>query len=160
MDTRVRYLLILAAYIAVMIVAGTAVTVRFTDLDPVDSFYYVVQTLWTVGYGDVVPAGDVGKSITLALNFFGTVGVLSAIGIVSGIVLDRFIVRQRRVEEEASRRLAQMREAVFRWADENGVDREAVEEVLGHERHRCRTHQMERAGGGVPCGFDGGLLSS
>ena len=135
MDTRVRYLLILAAYIAVVIVAGTAVTVRFTDLDPVDSFYYVVQTLWTVGYGDVVPAGDVGKSITLALNFFGTVGVLSAIGIVSGIVLDRFIVRQRRVEEEASRRLAQMREAVFRWADENGVDREAVEEVLGHERH-------------------------
>lgn len=93
MDTRVRYLLILAAYIAVVIVAGTAVTVRFTDLDPVDSFYYVVQTLWTVGYGDVVPAGDVGKSITLALNFFGTVGVLSAIGIVSGIVLDRFIVR-------------------------------------------------------------------
>lgn len=49
MDTRVRYLLILAAYIAVVIVAGTAVTVRFTDLDPVDSFYYVVQTLWTVG---------------------------------------------------------------------------------------------------------------
>ena len=65
MDTRVRYLVVLIAYVAIVIVAGTAVTIRFTELDAVDSFYYVVQTLWTVGYGDVVPAGHVGKVITL-----------------------------------------------------------------------------------------------
>ncbi len=89
MDTRVRYLLILAVYVAACVVVGTGVTVHLTDLNGADSFYYVVQTLWTVGFGDVIPAGHVGRVITLALNFFGTIGVLSAIGIVSGIVLDR-----------------------------------------------------------------------
>ena len=126
MDRYPSYLWMVVAYMAALIVGATVATMWACDMNATDSFYFVVQTLWTVGYGDVVPAGDIGKSITLALNFFGTVGVLSAIGIVSGIVLDRFIVRQRRVEEEAWRRLAQMREAVFRWAEDNGVDREAV----------------------------------
>ena len=58
MDTRVRYLLILAVYVAACVVVGTGVTVHLTDLNGADSFYYVVQTLWTVGFGDVIWGGS------------------------------------------------------------------------------------------------------
>ena len=161
MDTRVRYLLILAVYVAACVVVGTGVTVHLTDLNGADSFYYVVQTLWTVGFGDVIPAGHVGRVITLALNFFGTIGVLSAIGIVSGIVLDRFVVRQRRLAEDYAHRRERISSAIYEWADENGVERDRVEEaIVFDEVHRRRASEMERGRGRVPGGIDRSVLSS
>ena len=94
------YLRVVVIYMGILIAGATLTVMEVCGLSATDSFYYVVQTLWTVGFGDVIPAGHMGRVITLALNFFGTIGVLSAIGIVSGIVLDRFVVRQRRLAED------------------------------------------------------------
>ena len=134
MDTRVRYLLILAAYIAAVIVAGPAVTVRFTDLDPVDSFYYVVQTLWTVGYGDVTPTGEEGRIIAIAVMLFGTVGITSALGVVGGMVLDRHAKRHDALEKEVEDRRRRNLESLYRWAESKGLSRESVDRALEETR--------------------------
>lgn len=87
MDTRVRYLLILAAYIAAVIVAGTAVTVRFTDLDPVDSFYYVFCTSTTAGFGDLVVSPD-NRLVASVFMMIGATLVLSLAANVGQWILD------------------------------------------------------------------------
>lgn len=130
MDPRVKYIYILVAYVLAVIAAGTLATWVWGGLSLADSFYYVVQVLWTIGYGDVYPPGDVGRVITLCLTFLGTVAVLSLIGIASGIVVDTFTRRHRKVIAEMRRGGVRIRERVYQWADENGVDRSVVDRVL------------------------------
>lgn len=130
MDSRVKYLYILMAYVLAVIVGGTFVTWAVGGLNLVDSFYYVVQVLWTIGYGDVYPPGDVGKVITMCLTFFGTVAVLSILGIASGIVVDIFMRRQRLVNNAMAKGRRRIRERVYEWADANGVDRARIDDIL------------------------------
>lgn len=69
------YLAAVAIYMAALIAVSTAVTMGVCGLSATDSFYYVVQTLWTVGYGDVIPPGEHGRVIAICVMLFGTVGI-------------------------------------------------------------------------------------
>lgn len=58
-----------------LLIGGTSFYATFEDWSLVDSLYFSVMTLTTVGYGDLAPTTDVSK-------IFTTVYVLSGGGIV------------------------------------------------------------------------------
>lgn len=60
-------------YIFVMIFAGAVIYHYLEGWDWVDSFYFVVVTLTTIGYGDFAPTKDITKLITI---FYGLNGVI------------------------------------------------------------------------------------
>ena len=38
---------------------------------PIDSAYFTIATVTTIGYGDIVPQTDLGKIFTMFFSFFG-----------------------------------------------------------------------------------------
>ena len=62
---------------AVVIATGTVFYHRWESLSWVDSFYFTIVTLTTVGYGDISPQTPTGKVFTAFYLFIG-VGILVA----------------------------------------------------------------------------------
>ena len=103
-----KYLRMVVAYMVALILGSTFATMHFCDMSATDSFYFVVQTLWTVGYGDVVPAGAEGRLIAIAVMLFGTVGITSALGVVGGMILDKHSQRHATLEREVEKLSAEL----------------------------------------------------
>ena len=57
--------------VATLIIIGTIFYTLIEDWSLVDSFYFSVVTLTTVGYGDFTPDTDVGKLFTTIYIFMG-----------------------------------------------------------------------------------------
>jgi hypothetical protein len=53
---------------------------------PIDSFYFCFITLATIGYGDLAPATDVGKLVTIIYSVAG-LGIMAAL--ISSIATQR-----------------------------------------------------------------------
>ena len=104
------------------------------DMSATDSFYFVVQTLWTVGYGDVTPSGEEGRIIAIAVMLFGTVGITSALGVVGGMILDRHAKRHDALEKEVEDRRRRNLESLYRWAESRGLSKESVDRALEETR--------------------------
>lgn len=68
-----RALLILSALV---LAGGMVFYMRVEHWGPLDSFYFCVVTLGTVGYGDITPKTDLGKAFTTLYIIIG----LSVIG--------------------------------------------------------------------------------
>ncbi len=60
-------------YIFIMIAVGAVIYHFLEGWDWLDSFYFVVVTLTTIGYGDLVPTRPITKLITI---FYGLNGVI------------------------------------------------------------------------------------
>jgi voltage-gated potassium channel len=67
----------LATLALIAITSGTIFYWLVEDLRPVDSLYFSVMTLATVGYGDFAPHTDAGKLFTVVYVLVG-VGILLA----------------------------------------------------------------------------------
>jgi len=67
----------LATLAVVAVTSGTVFYWLVEGLRPVDSFYFSVMTLATVGYGDFAPHTDAGKLFTVVYVLVG-VGILLA----------------------------------------------------------------------------------
>lgn len=67
----------LLAYVIILIVIGTTFYRFFENWSWVDSYYFSVMTLTTVGYGDITPVTDIGKIFT-TLYVLGGLGVVFA----------------------------------------------------------------------------------
>lgn len=133
-----RYLWVVVGYMAALIAVSTFVTMDVCGLSATDSFYFVVQTLWTVGYGDVIPPGDEGRLISICVILFGTVGITSALGIVGGMILDGHTRRHTRLEGEVSETRQRNLEALYRWGERRGISRERIDSVLEEIRDEQR----------------------
>ena len=70
LDRRTRPVLI---YVAIVIAIGAAIFHWVEGWSWLDSVYFVVVTLTTIGYGDFSPATPLGKAITI---FYGVNGVI------------------------------------------------------------------------------------
>lgn len=125
-----KYLRMVVAYMVALILGSTFATMHFCGMSATDSFYFVVQTLWTVGYGDVVPAGAEGRLIAIAVMLFGTVGITSALGVVGGMILDKHSQRHATLEREVEERSRRNLEALYRWGEGKGLSREAIDRAL------------------------------
>lgn len=67
----------LAVSVAVILTSGTLFYHRVEGWSWLDSLYFTVITLTTIGYGDLSPTQPVSKAFTIAFIFIG-LGVLSA----------------------------------------------------------------------------------
>jgi hypothetical protein len=70
LDRRTRPVLI---YVAVLVLIGAVLYHWLEGWDWVDSFYFVVITLTTIGYGDFSPTTPLTKIITI---FYGINGIM------------------------------------------------------------------------------------
>ncbi len=128
------YLWAVVAYMAALILGATLVTMNVCGMSATDSFYFVVQTLWTVGYGDIVPQGEEGRAIAIVVMLFGTVGITSALGVVGGMVLDMHSKRHEKLETEIEDIRRRNREALYRWGEKRGIPRESIDRALEEMR--------------------------
>ncbi len=65
-DEEFRFLFI---FILLLIIGSTAFYVEFEHWSVIDSLYFSVTTMATVGYGDLVPTTDIGKIFTMIYAF-------------------------------------------------------------------------------------------
>jgi voltage-gated potassium channel len=63
--------LIIFLPVGLYIIFGATMYQWLEKLSIVDSYYYVIVTLSTVGYGDIVPKTDAGKIFTIFFIIFG-----------------------------------------------------------------------------------------
>ena len=82
-------------YVAGMIVVGAIVFHWLEGWNWVDSFYFVVITLTTIGYGDLSPTTQFSKLVTI---FFAINGVAILVMLFDAI---RQVRRQERAEKRA-----------------------------------------------------------
>jgi voltage-gated potassium channel len=74
-DQASRGILIMAA---LLLLAGTLIFRIIEDFSLLDSFYFCFITLATIGYGDLAPATDLGKMVTVVYGIAG-LGVMAAL---------------------------------------------------------------------------------
>jgi hypothetical protein len=63
-----------------LLFGGTMFYWRVEQWTIVDSLYFCVMTMSTVGYGDLVPHGDLSKLFTIAFTIFGIGQFASFVG--------------------------------------------------------------------------------
>jgi len=93
---------IIAAYISAMLIGGLTIWL----LDPTDypdpwlAFWYVLQTITTVGYGDATPTDPIGRLVGAAIMLIA----IASLSILTAFITSAFVeARQsdRRAETEA-----------------------------------------------------------
>jgi len=83
--------------------AGEDITWTF-----VDSFYFAMEIVTTVGYGDIVPASDGAKVFTI---FFTLVGIIVVSGAI-GTIANAFLEKQREMAKAAQRKILEQASAI------------------------------------------------
>lgn len=73
----------LLVFVIVILISGTVFFMEVEHWSVVDSIYYCVNTLTTVGTGELRPHTDVGKIFTVIYLFMGVGAVLAALKLVS-----------------------------------------------------------------------------
>ena len=80
-----------------LLLAGTLIFMIIEDLTLVDAFYFSFITLATIGYGDISPATDIGKIVTVIYGIAG-LGIMAAL--ISSIASQRLRSRRRHPQDE------------------------------------------------------------
>ena len=94
------YYVLLSLAITVVTV-GTVVFHLLEKWSWIDSFYFTIITLATIGYGDLVPTTPVGKLVTV---IFVIVGVGIFLGFLNKMMERRVERRERRLEARRSKK--------------------------------------------------------
>jgi len=73
-----------------------------------DSFYFVVVTVTTIGYGDISPVTDTGKIFTMFYSFFGVGMAFYFLSLIGGAIFKKHIKRnvneiKEEIQEEVKR---------------------------------------------------------
>jgi hypothetical protein len=80
------------------IVFGATMYQWIEGFRPIDSYYFVVITLSTIGYGDIYPHTDLGKIFTI---FFVIIGLALFSGLISTLVNRAKARKERRLGTRA-----------------------------------------------------------
>jgi len=88
---------ILVTALALLTIFSTYFFSLYESWNLVDSFYFTVSTITTVGYGDLVPTSPVTKIITSIISFVGIAMVLTMFGMVSSHYVRIVNEREKRI---------------------------------------------------------------
>jgi voltage-gated potassium channel len=75
----------LLSVVVVILLIGTIFYSQFEHWRMLDSLYFSVITLTTVGYGDLTPQTDAGKIFTIVYIFFGIGIILAFVSVITKI---------------------------------------------------------------------------
>ncbi len=93
MSLHLRSMAALLALIAGMILLGAVVLARVEGLGMRDALYFVVVTVTTVGYGDIVPKTGLGKLVSTVIILVGVFCFLAATAVASSYLVEQGISR-------------------------------------------------------------------
>ncbi len=88
MRKRWRFLTFVGVFILVILL-GSIVYQNVEGWSYIDSVYFTVVTMTTIGYGDIVPTTNVGKIITIFASFFGIAMVFYMISVIGSYFFER-----------------------------------------------------------------------
>ena len=92
--------------LAIVIAVGVAGYMLIDGWNFLDSFYMVIMTIATVGYGEVHPQGPLGRIFTSGLIVVGVATMLYSFGVFASTLTDNALGeyrRQRRLQHELDR---------------------------------------------------------
>lgn len=98
-----------AILLAVVVVIGIAGYVLIDGWNLLDSFYMVITTIATVGYGEVHPQGAPGRIFTSGLIVFGVATMLYTFGVFAETLSDNAFGKYRR-DRQLQRELDRLKE--------------------------------------------------
>lgn len=67
----VKHFIIIIILFITLIVSGSLIYQRLEGLKPLDALYFTTMTITTVGYGDITPITDAGKTFTIIYSIGG-----------------------------------------------------------------------------------------
>ncbi len=89
---RAKTNLILAiVFFTVAIVIGSFIYTAIEGWRLLDSLYFVIMTITTIGFGDFVPLTDAGKIFTMFFSFFGIAAAFYFLGLIGREVFKKHI---------------------------------------------------------------------
>ena len=85
-----RSTLLVGSFI-LLLIWGTFIYHAVEGWSYIDSAYFMVMTATTIGYGDVVPATNLGKIITMLYSLVGIAFMFYIISLISHSIFDKRI---------------------------------------------------------------------
>ncbi len=88
MRKRWRFCAFVIAFVLVLLL-GSMVYQNVEKWSYLDSVYFLVVTMTTIGYGDIAPVTNTGKIITIFASFFGIAMVFYMISVIGSYFFER-----------------------------------------------------------------------
>ncbi len=86
-----KNLVIAVVLFLILLVIGSIVYHKVEGWDYLNSLYFVVMTVTTVGYGDFVPKTNIGKIFTMFFSFMGIVFVFYFISVIGSALFKKHL---------------------------------------------------------------------
>ena len=84
-------LLLLILFFLFVIVVGSFFYYYVEGWDFLDSIYFVIITMTTVGYGDLYPSTDAGKIFTMVFSVIGVAGALYFFSVIGSSIFKKHV---------------------------------------------------------------------
>ena len=89
-----RHFLLSIFIFMVVIILGAYSYHHVEGWSMLDSVYFVIITLTTIGYGDLVPMTNIGKVYTMFFSFFGVAFAFYMFSLISSRVFNKHLSRK------------------------------------------------------------------
>lgn len=84
-----KHVFIIVVLFILAIFLGSVIYHNVESWNYIDSTYFVIITMTTIGYGDLVPQTDIGKVFTMFFSFFAIAIAFYTISVISNYIFEK-----------------------------------------------------------------------